>query len=302
MTLSTVCATAVRFSRSHFTGKERDSESGNDYFGARYYASSMGRFMSPDPSQLTYADQTNPQSFNLYSYVRNNPLINTDPTGMECVWDDGSYDDQHDPDTGNDVDANGKDISGSGYSKCSAAGGSWVDHSFFQNANNNGANLPDWSPDANSSTGPAAPLGLVNLVSGCTDTILSALNSATKGQGFTSTDVTDNFYWGGAVNIDVTANNLSATQYGAVQQTRYASPGFFGGLLGIGPSVHLPAGPGNGSPSQDSPSTLPFSKQNGTVTTSVHIDSAQSNAAHPIGAAIHGSVDVAGAATRNPCP
>ena len=33
-----------------FTGKERDSESGNDYFGARYYGSSMGRFMSPDPS------------------------------------------------------------------------------------------------------------------------------------------------------------------------------------------------------------------------------------------------------------
>ena len=285
-----------------FTGKERDTESGNDYFGARYYASSMGRFMSPDPSQLTYADQTNPQSLNLYSYVRNNPLINTDPTGMECVWDDGSYDDQHDPDTGNDVDANGKDISGSGYSKCSAAGGSWVDHSFFQNANNNGANLPDWSPDANSSTAATAPLGLVNLVSGCTGTILSALNSATKGQGFTSADVTDNFYWGGAVNIDVTANNLSAAQYGAVQQTRYSPPGFFGGVLGIGPSVHLPKGPGNGSPSQDSPSTLPFSKQNGTVTTSVHIDSAQSNAAHPIGAAIHGSVDVAGAATRNPCP
>jgi RHS repeat-associated protein len=32
----------------HFTGKERDAESGNDYFGARYYGSSMGRFMSPD--------------------------------------------------------------------------------------------------------------------------------------------------------------------------------------------------------------------------------------------------------------
>jgi RHS repeat-associated protein len=31
-----------------FTGKERDAESGLDYFGARYYASSMGRFMSPD--------------------------------------------------------------------------------------------------------------------------------------------------------------------------------------------------------------------------------------------------------------
>jgi RHS repeat-associated protein len=32
----------------HFTGKERDAESGNDYFGARYYSSEMGRFMSPD--------------------------------------------------------------------------------------------------------------------------------------------------------------------------------------------------------------------------------------------------------------
>ena len=33
---------------NHFTGKERDTESGNDYFGARYYASNMGRWMSPD--------------------------------------------------------------------------------------------------------------------------------------------------------------------------------------------------------------------------------------------------------------
>ena len=34
---------------SRYTGKERDTESGLDYFGARYYGSSMGRFMSPDP-------------------------------------------------------------------------------------------------------------------------------------------------------------------------------------------------------------------------------------------------------------
>jgi RHS repeat-associated protein len=63
----------------HFTGKERDSESGNDYFEARYYSSSMGRFMSPDePVDQHPAD---PQSWNLYSYVRNNPLTLTDPTG-----------------------------------------------------------------------------------------------------------------------------------------------------------------------------------------------------------------------------
>jgi RHS repeat-associated protein len=71
----------------HFTGKERDSESGNDYFGARYYASSMGRFMSPDPSQLYYADPTNPQSLNLYNYGQNNPITNNDSTGMDCVYE-----------------------------------------------------------------------------------------------------------------------------------------------------------------------------------------------------------------------
>jgi RHS repeat-associated protein len=70
----------------HFTGKERDTESGNDNFGARFYASGMGRFISPDPSQLYYADPKNPQSFNLYSYTQNNPLKNTDPTGMYCYY------------------------------------------------------------------------------------------------------------------------------------------------------------------------------------------------------------------------
>jgi RHS repeat-associated protein len=67
------------------TGKERDSESGNDYFGARYYASSMGRFMSPDWSAkaepVPYAKLDDPQSLNLYSYVRNNPLSRTDKDG-----------------------------------------------------------------------------------------------------------------------------------------------------------------------------------------------------------------------------
>jgi uncharacterized protein RhaS with RHS repeats len=51
-----------------------------------------GRFMTPDPNGLAYADISNPQSLNLYSYAQNNPLTNTDPTGMECVWDDGSFD------------------------------------------------------------------------------------------------------------------------------------------------------------------------------------------------------------------
>jgi RHS repeat-associated protein len=75
-------------SEHHYTGKERDSESGNDYFGARYYGSSMGRFMSPDPITVTSDRQADPQQLNLYSYVRNNPLSLTDPSGMIINTDD----------------------------------------------------------------------------------------------------------------------------------------------------------------------------------------------------------------------
>ncbi len=47
-----------------FTGKERDTESGNDYFGARYFGSSMGRFMSPDDPFMAQ-DEKDPQSWNM---------------------------------------------------------------------------------------------------------------------------------------------------------------------------------------------------------------------------------------------
>lgn len=66
-----------------FTGKERDVESGLDYFGARYYGSGMGRFTSPDSP--SYANRMNPQTWNLYAYGLNNPLIFVDPDGHEIV-------------------------------------------------------------------------------------------------------------------------------------------------------------------------------------------------------------------------
>jgi RHS repeat-associated protein len=68
-----------------FTAKERDTESGLDMFGARYYGSSLGRFMTPDwaakPTTVPYANFGNPQSLNLYSYVENNPTTAGDPDG-----------------------------------------------------------------------------------------------------------------------------------------------------------------------------------------------------------------------------
>ena len=64
------------------TGQERDFESGLDNFGARFDASSLGRFMSPDPIYIEEQKMLDPQQLNLYSFVWNNPLNLTDMTGM----------------------------------------------------------------------------------------------------------------------------------------------------------------------------------------------------------------------------
>jgi RHS repeat-associated protein len=129
-----------------FTGHYRDglpsgsgasAETSFDYFGARYYQSQFGRFLSPDPAGPTVANSANPQSWNLYSYVLNNPLIFKDPTGTNCVWDDGSYDSGDDPDTGS-------------ADKCGAAGGTWVGNDVFASSV---YNQGDWSGQANSGLG-----------------------------------------------------------------------------------------------------------------------------------------------------
>lgn len=74
-----------------FTGKERDGETGLDYFGARYYASPLGRFMTPDwsatPVPIPYGILSNPQTLNLYALLSNNPLDSIDIDGHQTDKD-----------------------------------------------------------------------------------------------------------------------------------------------------------------------------------------------------------------------
>ena len=66
-----------------FGGKERDSETGFDYFGARYYSSGNGRFTTVDPLLDVAGAIVNPQRWNRYAYVSNNPLRSVDPDGRQ---------------------------------------------------------------------------------------------------------------------------------------------------------------------------------------------------------------------------
>jgi len=83
----------------------------NDYALARSYVNRLARFTSLDPLAGSLA---NPQSLNRYSYVLNNPQNATDKSGQNCVWDDGSYDAQDDPNTG-------------AQPLCEQLGGTWYD-------------------------------------------------------------------------------------------------------------------------------------------------------------------------------
>ncbi len=111
-----------------------------DDFTFRRYSPGQGRWISPDPAGLGGVDPSNPQSWNRYAYVLNNPLGGTDPLGLECVWDDGSYDSADDPDTGSE-------------GGCTGQGGNWVDSDLFENAalttGQWHSNYGDWSSTPN---------------------------------------------------------------------------------------------------------------------------------------------------------
>ncbi|MEW5976651.1 MAG: RHS repeat-associated core domain-containing protein [Acidobacteriota bacterium] len=91
--------------RHKFTAKERDPESNLDYFGARYFSGAQGRFTSADGFDYDSV-LSDPQSWNKYAYVRNNPLRYVDPNGRKCIsLDNGTTADDGDGTPCAEVDA-----------------------------------------------------------------------------------------------------------------------------------------------------------------------------------------------------
>lgn len=83
---TTACSTSPAGQARRFTGKERDQETGFDYFGARYYGSKIGRFTTTDPVYTWQENLVDPQRWNRYAYARNNPLRFVDPDGREVRY------------------------------------------------------------------------------------------------------------------------------------------------------------------------------------------------------------------------
>jgi RHS repeat-associated protein len=268
----TALSTADDATEHHFTSKEYDAESGNDYFLARYYGSSMGRFLSPDPSGLYYADQGNPQSFNLYAYVLNNPLKFIDPTGM-ILCDYGSN------------DSGGEDYEDADDEhECTNNGGSVVKVQQSVTVDGNDSSDSDTSTDSDAPNNGEPP-------STCLAANIAAVNQVSNLNVNMSNVVGQPFIYNGGLDVNFSVPGGSPSQ---LPVGRYSSS-ILGRIFGFGSSLHVP-GPGGADPSTYGVDA------NGNFTFTTHIDSAYATWHTPIGAIIHYFTDVRGqGAHRKPC-
>jgi RHS repeat-associated protein len=131
-----------------FTGKERDVETNNDFFQARYLSAFQMRFTSADPLGNFVANASDPQSWNMYAYARNNPLLFTDPSGYDYC-DLGGGDTSYDPSVG-----------GLTQDECAYENGTWVVPTVNdtvtggQNEGEMTSNLDDWLNQWSAENGP----------------------------------------------------------------------------------------------------------------------------------------------------
>jgi RHS repeat-associated protein len=273
---------------SRSTGKERDPETGggdpdkgNDYFEARYYSSTLGRFTTPDPSGLDFADQANPQSLNLYGYAQNNPLVLIDPSGLMTA----TISCKDVPDTDKYT------IDGTVNVQANPAQCEWA---YTPDATDlmtlQQKPLPQMKPVAhlfapNNAANPPA----------CQATLLNMANQQ-LGTNFNSSNVSGSYMNGTAYNIIIQSNQLTAAQFNNIQQGRYTTSGWQY-LTGAGLAGHIADETNLGF----AQSAFQSSNIGGNLSVSFAFHDDHGYANNPIGALIHWITDVLGHNTRKPC-
>lgn len=319
-----------------FTGQQQWTVSGSsaalDDFPFRKYHPVQGRWISPDPAGMAAVDTTNPQTWNRYAYVMNNPLSNVDPLGLKCgVFEDqpigcGGFGDDfggsYDTSAGANYDAAGNFLGwapggvawfgaiaggvptgapGDGFNLCGAycapppslLGNITASQEAF------GEQMYEtWEIGALQDLAQQAAANNAAQLANCQADILNAVNSQ-FGTSFTSANV------GTGTSAPFQSSTGAPSGEGTLNIDIFPGPGQGDGIspgyypvngwsyvIGYGSTLHVVAGPGG----VDSSSTLYFSSNGFTA----HLDSAYPY--NPIGAVFHWALNMAGVGGYKPCP
>ena len=266
-----------------FAGMERDSETGLDHTLNRQYSSQFGRWMTPDPAGLAAADPANPQSWNRYAYVMNNPTTYSDPLGLlgpnDCV----------------STAACTITVNGGAAPQISPI----LELLMDENISIPNSQLPPQLPlPIFPNPWELIPLGGQSQSNGCTEPILSAVNNQFDANLSPDNVVLGFTPRGGAANLNIAAGGLPPAQFNAIQTGRYPL-NWWSYVIGYGPTLHV-----TGRTYFD-PAPAIFRNLNVSGATAVlftaHIDTAF--AYNPIGFLIHFLIDVLHTGgPRSQCP
>ncbi len=252
-------------------------------------STTQSRWLSPDPYNGSY-DITNPQSFNRYSYVANNPMAFIDPSGLTSLG--GCYLEYllgiHDSTCG-DGGAGGSGGTGGAYGGYAGGySGAGASPSGEGGGGYSGGGGGAGSGSADGILGYAPNNG--EPPSPCLVANIAAVNQVSNLNVNMNNVVGQPFIYNGGLDVNFSVPGASPSQLPA---GRYPSS-FLNRIFGIGSSLHVP-GPGGPDPST-------YGMSNGNFTFTTHIDSAYSTWYTPLGALIHFFVDVRDhGAHRGPC-
>jgi RHS repeat-associated protein len=260
-----------------FTGQPQFYGGDQYNFPMRNLSPIQGRWWTPDPAGLAAVDPSNPQSWNAYAYVNGDPLEETDPTGMWCIF--GIW--------GNTCDSG---------EPTNQDGDPWGPPTDDQPVppGHPPIRVGVKRPGRQLEQSTTAPNNGPQQQNACTRQILNAVGNQ-FGPG--TYDVTNTFPQGGGADLQITATNLSASQFDAFQTGRYPL-NWWTYVIGYGPTLHV-----TGATFSDPHAYFSNSNIGGvtSVDFTAHIDTAF--AYNPIGFLIHFFRDMLHlGGPRNPCP